>query len=84
MHDFNVSTRFKKHPFQIAKDRGKHTACIHSMLVQTAIIFPRLQPALHFLLSSASRCAKAGMHEEEKVSFYKAHTVRLGMMAAKA
>lgn len=73
-----------KHPFQIAKDRGKHAAHIHSMLVQTAIIFPRLQPSLHFLLLTAWRCAKAGMHKEEKVSFYKAQAGRLGVMAAKA
>ena len=82
MHDLNVSTQFKQ--TSLSNNKGpRETPSLHAWLFP-AIIFPRLQPSVYLLLSSASRCAKAGMHEEEKVSFYKAQAARLGMMTAEA
>lgn len=54
------------------------------MVIQTAVILPKEQPELNLSLSSVSRCAKTGMYEEEKVSFYRAQTARLGIIAVKA
>lgn len=54
------------------------------MVVQTAVILPKVQSELNLSLSSVSRCAKTGMHEEEKVSFYRAEGTRLEITAVRA
>lgn len=52
------------------------------MAVQTAVILPKEQPELNLSLSPVSRCAKAGIYEEGKVSFYRAQTAGLGISRA--
>lgn len=73
MDKANVTSKWQ------SREENTQPAC---MAVQTAVILPKEQPELNLSLSPVSRCAKAGIYEEGKVSFYRAQTAGLGISRA--